>query len=226
MPWMALVAAGVGVAQSIAGGRKASKAREALENAKTPEAKQDVSVSRYYNEALRRYNTAPTSTAAYKNMVAGINRNQAAGLSSLKDRRSLIGGVSSIVGRSNDATLNASALAEREQANRFGVLGGASARKTQDDNRLFNQNELVPFNKLTSLYGMKAHANAQIMNTGISNVYSGLSNYAMMKGGTFGSGNKGASDESIVAGTPGLSNPWKAYGNYNTATDVYNQPPQ
>jgi len=122
MPWLALIPAVAGLAQSVIGGVRAKKAREELENTPIPKAQQDQSVSRFYNEALRRYNTAPTSTFAYKNAMAGIGRNQTAALGALKDRRSLIGGVSSVLGRSNDATLNAAAMAERDQSNRFNQL--------------------------------------------------------------------------------------------------------
>jgi len=209
MPWMALVTAGIGLAQSVVGGIKAKKAREAAEKMQVPTAQEDKSISRYYNEAMRRYNTAPTSTYAYKNMMAGINRNQAAGLNALRDRRGLIGGVSSIVGRSNDATLNAAAMADRDNANRFNVLGGAAARKSADDRYLFGQNQMAPYQKALTLAGMKAQANAQIMNSGLQNIYSGLGNYAMLKSQN---GNKDPNDPENSGGY-GAGAPLITYNN-------------
>ncbi len=188
MPWAGLIVAGAGLAQTIIAGQRAKKAREAVENAKVPIAQPDQSISRYYNEALKRYNTAPTSTAMYKNALFNINRNQAAGLNALKDRRSLIGGVSSIVGRSNDASIRAAAQAESDQNLKFNQLGGATSRKSADTRYLFGQNEMSPYQKSLTLAEMKAAANTQTANTGIQNIYSGLSNYAMMKNGTYGSG--------------------------------------
>jgi len=232
MPWIAAVGALAGLAQTVVGGIQAKKAREKLENMQVPKATEDKSVSRYYNEALRRYATSPTSTYAYKNMLAGINRNQAAGLNALKDRRGLIGGVSSIVGRSNDATLNAAAMADRDNANRFNQLGNASIRKSADDRYLFGQNQMAPYMKDSTLAGMKAQANAQIMNSGLQNIYSGLGNYAMMKSSMPKQDNgwkRGWSQEradSLVAATPGLSNPVLAYGASYNPNDPYNLPPQ
>jgi len=185
MPWAALIPAAVGLAQTVIGGIKAKKERERLEKMNVPTAQKDTSVSRYYNEAMRRYNTAPTSTYAYKNAMQNIGRNQNMALKALQDRRGLIGGINTVVGRSNDAALNAAGQAEREQANRFAMLGGAGRAKSADDRYLFEQNQMAPYNKNATLAGMKGQANAQVMNTGIQNIYSGLSNYAMMKSGTY-----------------------------------------
>jgi hypothetical protein len=185
MPWIAAVGALAGVAQTVIGGIRARKAREAAEKMKVPTQSADPSVSRYYNEALRRYNTAPTSSAEYKAMSNNIVRNQAAGLSRLRDLRSGIGGVGALVSRSNDGFINAGAQAERDQANRFGQLGSATGAKANDTRALFNQNQLAPYQKNLTLAGMKAAANANTMNTGIQNIYSGLSNYGSMKNGTY-----------------------------------------
>ncbi len=201
MPWLAFIPAAAGLAQTIIAGSQAKKSREALEKSQVPTAKPDQSVSRYYNEAFRRYNVAPTSSAQYKYSMANANRNLSEGLAALKDRRSLIGGVSGLVGRTNDAALKAGAVAEQDQANRFGVLGNASARKTADDRYLFNQNEMMPYNKFTTLAGMKAQANAATFNTGLQNIYSGLSNYAAMRNGTY-------------------TDPNTAYSGYGTAAPI------
>lgn len=222
MPWIPLVAAGVGLAQSVIGGIKAKKAREQMEAMQPPKAAQDQSVSRYYNEALRRYGTAPTSTFAYKNAMQNVGRNQNFALNALRDRRGLIGGVSSIVGRSNDAALNAASIAEREQANRFAALGGATSRKSADDRYLFGQNQLAPYQKDLTLTGMKAQANAQTMNTGISNIYSGLMNYGMANPDGFKWSN--AKIGRKIAATPGLSRAG-VYGNPSIDNE-YGAPPQ
>lgn len=174
-----------GAVQAIGGAiqqKRYSKKYEKLINSYVP----DKGIMGFYNEALQRYGVDPQSSALYKRSMRDINRNQAGAISALQDRRSALSGISSVLRASNDASLNAEAVAEQQKDRRFGELGGATGMKAQEDK--------YKFENLAGLYGAKATGGANIMNAGLSNLYgagSSLSQMAMYKqmyGGNSGSG--------------------------------------
>lgn len=178
-----------GLFQSIFGGRKAKKAQQQLEQLQTPVYDANPSISSYYNAALNRANTSPYSSALYRLQQQNIGRGQAAGLSALGDRRSVLGGVNKLVGLGNDASLNAGVQAENQQNQRFNQLAGATQMKAADDRLAFQYNKLAPYQKMLQLLGMKAGANTQTANNGFMNIFGGLSNLTSILGTGTKSGN-------------------------------------
>jgi hypothetical protein len=177
---LAIAQMGAGVAQGIFGAIQAGKAQKQLNKLQAPQYKQNQSIMDFYNEALKRYNVSPTDSAMYKRQMQGVDRNVAAGLNSLQDRRSGIAGVSSILRAGNDAALNANVAAEAERSNRFGQLGSAAGMKAGEDDKAFQFNQYMPFERKYNLLSQKAGGGNQIMNAGISNIFGGLQGWNQM----------------------------------------------
>jgi hypothetical protein len=177
---LAIAQMGAGVAQGIFGAIQAGKAQKQLNKLQSPQYKQNQSIMDFYNEALKRYNVSPTDSAMYKRQMQGVDRNVAAGLNSLQDRRSGIAGVSSILRAGNDAALNANVAAEAERSNRFGQLGSAAGMKAGEDDKAFQFNQYMPFERKYNLLSQKAGGGNQIMNAGISNIFGGLQGWNQM----------------------------------------------
>lgn len=175
LPFLAQGAAGL--AQSIFGGGKAKKYQRQLENMQSPTYNQNQSILDYYNKALDRYNVSPTDTSLYKQQMRDINRGVATGINSLQDRRSGLGGISSILRASNDAKLNANVAAEQQREQRFGQLGTATGMKANEDDKAFQYNQMMPFERKFNLLGMKAGAANQTFNSGLNNIFGALQNW-------------------------------------------------
>lgn len=174
MPALPLIQAGIGVAQGIIGGIRAHKAQKELEKLGTPAYTPNQGIGDYYNKALARYNASPYESATYKNQTNQISRNVATGISGLNDRRSAIGGISSIIQGANDASLKAISAAEGEQGQRLGQLGNAAQAKASDDKYAFQINKLMPYEKKYNLLTAKAQGGNQVMNAGLQNIFGGL----------------------------------------------------
>lgn len=166
-----LQAAG-GIAQAIIGGRQAKKAQRALENLQTPTTTSSASINDYYNRA----SANPYETSLYRMQQQNINRGAATGLAMLQDRRSALGGISSLIRAQNDGLLRAGASAEQQQ---LGMLGSAARMKSADDERVFNINKMMPFQKQYSLLSSKAMAANQMMNAGVQNAFAGIGTLGM-----------------------------------------------
>ena len=173
---LAAIQAGAGILQSVIGGINARKAQKQLEGMKSPVYRQNDSILNYYNQALQRYGVAPTDTALYKRQSRDIDRGVSQGINALQDRRSGLAGASSILRAGNDARLDANVAAENQKNQRFGELGQAAGMKTNEDDKAFQQNEIAPFERKYNLLAMKAGANNQTTNSGISNIFGGLQN--------------------------------------------------
>ena len=91
-----------GLGQSIFSGRKKAEKGLNAQIDKSPIYRQNQSILDYYNQALARYNVSPTDSAMYKRQLNNINRGVATGITGLQDRRSAIGGLSSILRMQND----------------------------------------------------------------------------------------------------------------------------
>lgn len=162
-----------GIVQSIIGGRRARKATQELENLKSPTTTSSASINDYYNRA----SANPYDTAAYRLQKEQLERNAAAGISALQGRRAGLLGINSILRSQNDATLRAAANAEQMQRSMF---ADATRLKANDDARVFNINQMMPFERKYSLLASKAAGGNQLLNAGLSNTFGGL--------GTFGAG--------------------------------------
>ena len=185
-----------GAIQSIVGAGKARKygrqLNQLVEN--SPHYDPNQSIMDYYNTALQRYNVNPTDTALYKRNMQNINRGLATGISSLQDRRSALGGISSLLRASNDASLNAEVAAEQQRNQRFGELGSASQLKAGEEAKAFEQNKMLPYNLKYNLLSQRAGAANNLVNTGLSNIFGNLQNIGSMKQlkKAYGTGNLGS----------------------------------
>jgi len=174
------IQAGAGLVQSILGGIKANKAQKQLEGLQTPTYGGSKPLSSYYNTALQRYNVNPYQSQQYQYSNQQADRSQAAGIGSLQDRRSAVGGISRLAALRNDAGLRSGIAAENEQNQRFGQLGAAAGMKTQDELRQFQYNQVAPYEKKYNLLAMKAGGANQMANAGFQNIFGGLSSASMI----------------------------------------------
>lgn len=222
MPLPALAAAapilqGIGgLVQSIFGGSRARRAERALERLQTPTYEKSKAIGDYYSKALQRYNINPYQSNMYNQQQRNIQRGMAAGINALQDRRSAIGGISKLVQSQNDASLNAAAAAEGQQAQAFGQLGQASQMQQGEDRMAFQVNKMMPYEKQLSLLGQKAAGGNQMMNAGIQNLFGGVSSLGQMKfddylsnkyfggGGESGSAYNYGQDRNIRSSSPYL----------------------
>jgi hypothetical protein len=171
-----------GLAQIVFSGAK--KATRNLEDLQTPTYNGSKSINDYYHEALSRYGVNPFDSAAYKQQEGQVGRNVATGINALQDRRSAIGGVSSLVGAGNDAMQNAGVVAQNERNKAFGDVANATGMKNEDDRFAYDQNTVAPFQKKLQLLAMKAAAANDMKRSGFQNMYQGLSNAsAALSGG-------------------------------------------
>lgn len=167
---------GAGILQSVIGGISAKKNQKALERLQSPTYTPNQSILNYYNEALARYGVSPTDSAMYKRQMRDVNRGVTTSINALQDRRTGLGGVSSILRAANDASLNANVAAEQERNRRFGELGGAAGMKANEERTAFDINQMQPFERKYNLLAMKAGANNQTANAGMQNIFGGLQN--------------------------------------------------
>lgn len=165
-----------GIAQAIAGSAKARRAQRGLENLQTPNAVADPEINNYYQQA----NANPYSTSLYQQAAQNAGRNLAGGLTLLQGKHSALAGISGLVRNQNDALLRAGVAAEQQQKQ---MLGQATRMKSMDNQRLWEINKLMPYQKTFSLLGAKASAGNQIANAGWGNIFGGLQTAAMGYGG-------------------------------------------
>ncbi len=163
-----------GIFQTIFSGRK--KAERGLNEQidKSPKYSQNQSILDYYNTALNRYNVSPVDSAMYKRQQQNIGRNQATGINALQDRRSGQAGISSILRAANDASLNAEVSAEQQKNQRFNELGGATNMKVNEDDKAFQQNQVMPWELRTNLAAQKLQGAVQRQNAGMQNIFGGI----------------------------------------------------
>lgn len=183
----------IGGIQTLFGGGRANKAQNEMEkmirNYKGSESIQD-----YYTKALNKYNMNPYNSAMYQLQSENARSGTAQGINALQDRRSALGGVSSLVANQNNNLLKAAAAAEGQQAQALGQLGQATAMKDREDK--------YKFEAKYNLLGAKAGGGGNIMNAGLSNLYGGIGNisdYAMVNR-MYGNGGEGTANSSNSGG--------------------------
>lgn len=172
MPWLIPVATAVyGIYQSASASAKRKKAEAALENQVNQE-KPDSSILDYYNKALAKYSPNPYQSISYNQQNNQIQRNLATGLNNAQDRRLGLGALGGLVQQANDSSAKAAANADAQGRQDLSVLGGAAQRLSSEKKRLFD----MKYN----LQAAKAGAYASTQNTGMRNIFNGLSNAASM----------------------------------------------
>ena len=186
---IAAIAGGVqalgGAAQNIFSGRK-KKERELNEFAKqSPLYQGSKSINDYYQQALNRYNENPYQSQQYQLGAMNAQRATAQGIGALQDRRSAIGGIGRLALGQNAAMQNLGAQAEAQRNQRFGQLGQAAQAKTAEDYKMFDINQMTPYNRQLQLKQMAAQAANDRANAGmqmVGSALSGITQAGMMEG--------------------------------------------
>lgn len=194
----ALIPAGASILggglQSIFGAINARKDRSALERLQTPRYQESKAIGDYYQQALNRYNVSPFNSSLYQQQQQQANRALGTGIAGLQTRRNAIGGVSALTQGYNDNLQNAGVKAEAMKGQQFQQLGQASRLQQQEDQKSFQYNQLLPFQKQYSILGSKLSGANQLLNSGLSNLYAGLGagssieNSFQQQGRNFGGG--------------------------------------
>jgi hypothetical protein len=179
---IAAIAGGVqalgGAAQSIFSGRK-KKERELNAFAKqSPLYQGSKSINDYYQQALNRYNENPYQSQQYQLGAMNAQRATAQGIGALQDRRSAIGGIGRLQANQMGAMQNLGAQAEAQRNQRFGQLGQASQAKASEDYKMFDINQMTPYNRQLQLKQMAAQAANDRANAGMQMVGSALGGVA------------------------------------------------
>lgn len=147
-----------GLAQNIFSGRK-KKERELNAFAKqSPLYKGSKSINDYYQQAMNRYNENPYQSQQYKLGAMNAQRATAQGLGALQDRRSAIGGIGRLALGQNAAMQNLGAQAEAQRNQRFGQYGQAAQAKASEDYKMFDINQMTPYNRQLQLKQLAAQA--------------------------------------------------------------------
>lgn len=168
-PWGAILGGASaigGLVQSIIGSGQRKRALRALENLQTPTTESNRSISDYYNQALN-----PTSSLEYQMAQKNANAGVAQGLSAFQDRRSGLAGIGGLIRQRNNTLLQAGANAQSR-------LGQATQMKAADDQRVWNVNKLMPYQKQYDILSAKAGGGANLQNAGLSNIFGGLNTAA------------------------------------------------
>lgn len=137
------------------------------------------SIMDYYQKALAKYNPNPYQTAGYTQQKKQINQNLATGINAIQQRRLGVGAIGGLVDQANNASASAAGAAENQNSSDLARLGSAAGAKTNEQQKRFDM--------LYNLKAMKAGQAASGENTGIQNVFNGLSTAAYLYGGGTGS---------------------------------------
>lgn len=166
----------IGGIQGLIGSGKARRAQRELENLQTPTTESNQAIADYYNQARNPYSSLEYQLAQ-KNANAGVSQ----GLTAFQDRRSGLAGIGGLIRQRNNALLQAGASAASK-------LGAATQMKASDDERVFNINKMLPYQKKFSILAQKASGANQLANAGWSNLMGGLQTAAFASMGDKGTG--------------------------------------
>ena len=167
-----------GAAQSIFSGRKKAE-RELNAFAKqSPLYQGSKSINDYYQQALNRYSENPYQSQQYQLGSMNAQRATAQGIGALQDRRSAIGGIGRLAAGQQNAMQNLGAQAEAQRNQRFGQLGQAAQAKTAEDYKMFDINQMTPYNRQLQLKQLAAQAANERNNAGLQMVGSALGGVA------------------------------------------------
>lgn len=216
-----LISAGVGVVGGLVqtgigmfGGRKA---RRELGRLESPIYTPSKSINDYYSQALGRYQQSPYQSNLYKMNAQTIGRGTAQGIAGLKDRRSALMGLPSLIQGQNDSLLKAAAVAEQDQSQKFGQLQGAVQMKAGEDRQAFNINKMMPFERKYNQLAQKAAANNQLMNAGMQNIFGGVQSAGMI--GAMSAAAKSGNSVYSPTSTMGRSTRVNQYGTTDSMFD-------
>jgi hypothetical protein len=204
---IAAIAGGVqalgGAAQSIFSGRKKAENELNAFAKQSPLYKGSKSINDYYQQAMNRYNENPYQSQQYQLGAMNAQRATAQGIGALQDRRSAIGGISRLAAGQQNAMQNLGAQAEAQRSSRFGQLGQAAQAKTAEDYKMFDINQMTPYNRQLQLKQMAAQAANERHNAGLQMVGSALGGIA--QAGMMAGFNKGPKNPLTTTTTPASS---------------------
>ena len=166
-----------GVAQLVGGLLGKSKNERNLSNLANPTYSPNKAISDYYQSALNKYNSGTYNSAFYQNAEKTAQRNLGAGLGAMRDRRSALAAIPSLVEGADQSTDRAAVEAENMQRQNLGVLGQATGMKSADDRFAFDINKMMPFERRYSELSGKLQANNQMINAGINNISGAASGF-------------------------------------------------
>lgn len=181
-----------GLAQGLIGSARARRTQRELENLQTPQEQQNAAVNNFYQSA----NANPYDSALFKMQQQNAGRAMVNGLRGAQDRHGALSVVGNLVRGQNDALLRAGATAEQQQQQR---LAQATGFKVRDDQRLFDINKMMPYQKKFGLLAQKASGANQLANAGWKNLFGGLQTAAMGgMGGAASGGGVGSGSEQLM----------------------------
>lgn len=199
IPLIPLAVAAYGAISSGIASRKRKKAEQELERQAAAH-QPNASIIDYYNKSLAKFNVNPYQSASYTQQNNQIQRNLATGLNSAQNRRLGLGAIGGLVQQANDASARAVGNSESQSARELAMLGSAAGAKTNEQQRKFDM--------MYNLQAAKAGAYASTQNSGLQNLYSGLSTAAYM----YGMGNDNNEEK----------NPWD--NGYNAGANAWRMP--
>jgi hypothetical protein len=161
-----------GLAQTLIGGAKARRAQKALENLQTPTTTLDPAINSFYQNA----GVDPYSSGMYKMQSQNAGRSFANSVSALNSRGGNSSSIQGLLRGYNDSLLRAGVSAEQQ---RNQLMGQATRMRASDNQRVWEVNKLMPYQKQFSLLGQKASGANQIMNAGLHNIMGGIQTGAM-----------------------------------------------
>lgn len=166
-----------GAAQFIFSGRKKAE-RELNAFAKqSPLYQGSKSINDYYQQALNRYSENPYQSQQYQMGAMEARRATAQGLSAMQNRRA-VGGISRLAETEQSNLQKLGMLAQAQRDARFGQLGQAAQAKTAEDYKMFDINQMTPYNRQLQLKQMAAQAANDRANAGLQMVGSALGGVA------------------------------------------------
>ncbi len=177
----------------IVAGIKARDAENELENMQVPSYRRNQSILDFYDEALRKYKTQPTETAEYKLGKQQIGQGTVQGISALRDRRSALAGVSSLISGQNNSLLKLAAKSEQDKSRQAGIVSNAGNAASRELDKEYQYNQIWPFQKKYNLLAMKAAALSKRQTANEQGALEALSSIDSMGGGGGRSSMSGAS---------------------------------
>lgn len=194
-----LASAAYGIYSSAHSAHKKNVAERDLEN-QAKNFQPNQSLIDFYGKTLSKYNANPYQSISYNQQKNQINRNLATGLSASQNKRLGLGAVGGLVQNANDASARAAGNAEAQSRQDLGLLGQAAGAKTQEQQKKFDM--------MYNLTAAKAGAYASTENTGLQNVFGGLSTAAYL----YGMGGNGTTGNIGLGGLGKRNNGWYAGG--------------
>ena len=137
--------------------------------------KPNASILDYYQKSLAKYSANPYESQSYQQQNNQIQRNLATGINSTQNKRLGLAGIAGQVQQANDAQAKAASNAQAQSGADLARLGNAAGMKTAEEQK---KTDL-----LFNLQAQKAGAYASTENSGIRNIFNGLSTAASMYGG-------------------------------------------